>query len=68
MEKPVFSFLISAGRGLAFLAGALGILVAALGEIGIWLSPLVSETVCAVMTAVFFTVVLRKNRPGKAGK
>lgn len=68
VEKPVFSFLISAGRGLAFLAGALGILVAALGEIGIWLSPLVSETVCAVMTAVFFAAVLRKKRSGEADK
>lgn len=68
VEKPVFSFLISAGRGLAFLAGALGILVAALGEIGIWLSPLASETVCAVMTAVFFAVVLRKKGSGKADK
>lgn len=41
VEKPVFSFLISAGRGLVLLAGALAVFVAAFGEMGIWISPLV---------------------------
>ena len=67
VEKPVFSFLISAGRGLVLLAGALAFFVAAFGEMGIWISPLVSETVCALMTAVFFAVVFRKNRTCQSG-
>ena len=33
VEKPVFSFLISAGRGLVFLAGALAVFVAAFGAV-----------------------------------
>lgn len=65
VEKPVFSFLISAGRGLVFLAGALAVFVAAFGEMGIWISPLVSETVCALMTATFFAVVFRKKSTEK---
>lgn len=67
VEKPVFSFLISAGRGLVFLAAALAVFVAAFGEMGIWISPLASETVCALMTAVFFVVVFRKNRTCQSG-
>ena len=65
VEKPVFSFLISAGRGLVLLAGALAFFVAAFGEMGIWISPLVSETVCALMTAIFFAVVFRKKSTEK---
>ena len=65
VEKPVFSFLISAGRGLVLLAGALAVFVAAFGEMGIWISPLVSETVCALMTAIFFAVVFRKKSTEK---
>ena len=65
VEKPVFSFLISAGRGLVLLAGALAVFVAAFGEMGIWISPLVSETVCALMTATFFSVVFRKKSTEK---
>ena len=65
VEKPVFSFLISAGRGLVLLAGALAVFVAAFGEMGIWISPLVSETICALMTAIFFAVVFRKKSTEK---
>lgn len=54
IERPWHSFLVSAGRGLFFLAGALAVMVLWLGEYGIWLSPAVSEAVCAVMAAVFF--------------
>jgi len=54
VERPWQSFLLSAGRGLLFLAAALGIMVALFGERGIWLSPVVSEFVCAAAAAVCF--------------
>ena len=54
VERPWQSFAVSAGRGLFFLAAALGVMVVLLGENGIWLSPVVSEFVCAILAAVFF--------------
>ena len=54
VERPWRSFAVSAGRGLFFLAAALGVMVVLLGENGIWLSPVVSEFVCAILAAVFF--------------
>ena len=54
MERPWQSFAVSAGRGLFFLAAALGVMVVLLGENGIRLSPVVSEFICAILAAVFF--------------
>lgn len=67
VEKPVCSFLISAGRGLVFLALSLVGMVILMGEKGIWISPLLSETVCALMAAGFFMAVRRKNLKTKGG-
>ena len=67
VEKPVFSFLISAGRGLVLLALSLGAMVILVGEKGIWISPLFSEAVCAVMAAGFFIAARRKTRKADAG-
>lgn len=54
VERPWQSFAVSAGRGLFFLAAALCVMVALLGENGIWLSPVVSESICAILAALFF--------------
>lgn len=60
MERPWYSLFISAGRGLFFLAGALAAMVWLLGEPGIWLSPLISEFICAAL-ALFFFIRQRKT-------
>lgn len=59
VERPWHSFLISAGRGLFFLSGTLPVMVWLLGEPGIWLSPFVSELICAAF-AGFFLISQKK--------
>ena len=53
VERPKAAISISVGRGLAFQAGALLLLAAAVGGTGIWFAPVISEALCAVM-AVWF--------------
>lgn len=53
VERPAFSFPLSMGRGLVFICGSLALLPTWLGAAGIWLSPLVSELLCLVLTICF---------------
>lgn len=53
LERPLFSSVISVGRGLAFPAMAVLIMPAILGTNGIWISVTISELVCFGVSLVF---------------
>ena len=61
VEQPKAAISISVGRGLAFQAGALLLLAAAVGGTGIWFAPVISEALCAVMAVWFLRRFLRKT-------
>ena len=61
VERPKAAISISVGRGLAFQAGALLLLAAAVGGTGIWFAPAISEALCAVMAMWFLRRFLRKT-------
>ena len=61
VEWPKAAISISVGRGLAFQAGALLLLAAAVGGTGIWFAPVISEALCAVMAVWFLRRFLRKT-------
>ena len=61
VERPEAAISISVGRGLAFQAGALLLLAAAVGGTGIWFAPVISEALCAVMAVWFLRRFLRKT-------
>lgn len=50
VEKPLYSFIISVGRGGATLLVALAIMIALFGGNGIWWSALVAEILCLGIT------------------
>lgn len=54
VEKTICSFSISVSRGFVVITASLFIMVGLFGDVGIWLSPLMSELICAVMTMLFF--------------
>ena len=61
VEQPKAAISISVGRGLAFQAGALLLLAAAVGGTGIWFAPVISEALCAIMAVWFLRRFLRKT-------
>ena len=61
VERPKAAISISVGRGLAFQAGALLLLAAAVGGTGIWFAPVISEALCAVMAVWFLRQFLRET-------
>ncbi len=64
MEHPFSALTISFGRGLVLLAGCLMALSRWFGDTGIWLSPLVSEGLCLLVTLSFLLLYFHKIRPG----
>lgn len=62
VEKPAYALTISFGRSLILLVGSLLILSALLGDTGIWLSTLCSETLCLVLTALCIILYFRDIR------
>ena len=62
VERPRAAISISVGRGLAFQAGALVLLAAAVGGNAIWYAPVISEALCAGMAVLFLRGFLRKTR------
>lgn len=54
IEKPLYSMIISMGRGLVVIVPALMIMSNLFGENGIWLSSLVSESICLLIGGVIF--------------
>lgn len=63
MEHPLSALTISFGRGLVLLSGCLMVLSCWFGDTGIWLSPLISEGLCLLVTLVFLFCYFRKVRP-----
>ena len=61
VERPKAAISISVGRGLAFQAMALLLLAAAVGGMGIWFAPVISEALCAVMAVWFLRRFLKKT-------
>lgn len=54
IEKPMYSMLLSIGRGLVVIAISLIVMTSMFGENGIWISSFVSEVVCLVIGSVVF--------------
>lgn len=65
MEHPFPALTISFGRGLVLISGCLMVLSVVLGDVGIWLSPLVSEGICLVITLFFLLRYFQKLRQNK---
>lgn len=60
MERPSYAFPISIGRSLVLIAGSLFLLSALFEEIGIWLAPTLSESLCLLLS-LFFLLRYRKT-------
>jgi putative MATE family efflux protein len=54
IEKPMYSMILSTGRGLVVITASLLIMTSAFGENGIWISSFVSETICSVIGITIF--------------
>ena len=61
VEKPVEAIVISLSRGLFALIIVLKIMVYLFGDFGIWISPLVSESVVLLISVIFILNHRRKN-------
>lgn len=62
VERAGFATMISVGRGLVLLVGSLGLLTTLFGGEGIWWTPILSEGICFVMTAVMLLYYRRSIR------
>lgn len=54
IEKPMYSMLLSIGRGLVVIVASLLIMTSVFGENGIWISSFVSEFVCLIIGSIVF--------------
>lgn len=54
IEKPLYSMIISMGRGLVVIVPILMMMSNLFGENGIWLSSLVSEIICLIIGGIIF--------------
>ena len=54
IEKPLYSMIISMGRGLVVIVPSLLIMSNLFGENGIWLSSIVSESICLLIGGAIF--------------
>ncbi len=68
MEHPIPSLTISFGRGLVLISGCLVALAFLFGANGIWLSPLVSESLCLLITLFFLIRYFRRVRREASGE
>ena len=68
MEHPIPSLTISFGRGLVLISGCLVALAFLFGSNGIWLSPLVSESLCLLITLFFLIRYFRRVRREASGE
>lgn len=65
VERPQPALAISLGRGVIIIAIALKLCTMALGGEGIWLSQIVSEILCCVMTGFFIYRYRKQMRRGE---
>ena len=61
IERPKESLVISLGRGMVIMAGALAGCIALAGGRGIWWAPTVSETVCLGITLILVCRHIRRE-------
>ncbi|MEL7649813.1 MAG: MATE family efflux transporter [Sedimentibacter sp.] len=54
IEKPVYSMIISIGRGLVVMSASLMLMTELVGPNGIWMSSVVSEVVCLAGATLIF--------------
>ena len=54
IQKPLYSMIISTGRGLVVIVGSLIVMTSLFGESGIWLSSFVSEILCLIIGSIIF--------------
>jgi len=54
IEKPMYSMILSLGRGLVVIVASLFIMSTMFGENGIWISSFVSEAVCLIIGSIIF--------------
>ena len=64
VERPQPALAISLGRGVITIAIALKLCTLIFGGEGIWLSQMVSEILCCVMTGVFVYQYRKEMRKG----
>ena len=64
VERPVPAFSISVSRSLVLLSASLLSMSALFGDRGVWLSTLVSELGCLVLTACCAAAYFRGRRSG----
>lgn len=62
VEQPVYSFLISSGRGFFILIISLITFTLLFGDQGIWVSPIASETICTFLAIYFLKKTLQVDR------
>ena len=61
LEKPVFATIISLARGLFFISISLFVLPNIFGEFGIWISALISESLCLVVSFFIYKVAFKED-------
>lgn len=54
IEKPLYSMVLSIGRGFVVITSSLLLMTSLLGENGIWISSFVSEAICLLIGIVIF--------------
>ena len=54
VEKPMYSMILSLGRGLVVIVASLLFMTTMLGANGIWLSSFVSEAICFIIGSIIF--------------
>jgi Na+-driven multidrug efflux pump len=62
IERPFYGIALSSCRGILVIAVSLYAMSALLGDTGIWLSPLVSEVICAAAGALMLLRHIRESR------
>lgn len=54
IEKPLYSMIISTGRGLVVIVASLYFMSSVFGENGIWMASFISETICLIIATIIF--------------
>lgn len=54
IEKPMYSMILSLGRGLVVIVASLLLMTTTFGENGIWISSFVSEAICLIIGGIIF--------------
>jgi len=61
IEKPLYSMIISVGRGFVVITFSMYFMTRLFGENGIWLTSFASEAICLIIAAIIFTKFYYKD-------